>query len=510
MAKKIKNSYIVILLFLILASCDKGFDALNTSPIALTSVTPDYQLNNTIVNSSFGLTQIYGGTSIVKQMSRIFSGAGALGNFNVDVRETSSDYWNTGYQNVRDLVDAMSKVKDDPASTNLYSMLRIWRAYILMIITDSYGDVPYTDAGRGYLNGIVKPSYDAQKTIYTDILNELETASSALDVSKHESATASDILYGSDISKWKRLGYSLLLRAAMRLSKVSPDIAKKYVAVAVSGGLMQSNDDNVIIPHTANFPNSAGAQLNGGQSYYQYLVEDFVDYLKKNVDPRLASIAVRYVGAANIAGQKEANADRSPKDQIGLPMGYDNTTIGPVAAAAGLASFYAYSQLDRTRMGSPSAPTFLITYTQTQLLLAEAVFRGWANGDVNALYSTGVRADMERFASYGSNTAISESDIDTYITINPLKAGEELQQINTQYWVASFLMGPEAWANFRRSGYPNLTPNPLRGDLSPGENFMRRFGYPQSELVVNRENVDKAISRQGPDNISTRVWWDVK
>ena len=117
---------------------------------------------------------------------------------------------------------------------------------------------------------------------------------------------------------------------------------------------------------------------------------------------------------------------------------------------------------------------------------------------------------MERYADYGANTAISNSEIEDYSNAHPLTPGNELEEINTQYWVASYLNGPEAWANFRRSGFPELTPNPLHGDLGSGENFMRRFGYPDSELNVNRKNVDVAVQRQGPDRIDTRIWWDVK
>jgi hypothetical protein len=508
---KMKNIHkfgCVLALILGLCACDKGFDELNTSPIALGSVNPDYQLNQAIINASPGLSQIQGGTSIVKQQARVFTGVGALGNFNTDGRETSSSNWNSGYQNIRNLVDILDKTQEDATKANLYNMTRIWKAFAFMIITDSYGDIPYSQAGLGYSEGVVKPAYDPQESIYKDILNELDNAASSLDNTKPIVNT--DILYKGDITKWKRFGYSLMLRAAMRLSKVDQETAKKYVTIAVSGGVMESNDDNAMLIHTSDFPNAVGSSLNGGQSYYQYLVEDFVNFLKDNNDPRLASIAVRYVGAKGIADQDEAHADRSPTAQIGMPMGYDNTTIGPIAEAAGLASFYAYSQLDRTRMGSPTAPVFFVTYGQTQLLMAEAASRGWTSGSPATYFSNGIKGDMERYAEYGSNTSISEQDINNYISAHPLQSGHELEQINTQYWVAAYLNGPEAWANFRRSGYPNLPPNPLKGDLGPDEDFMRRFGYPESESVVNKDNYQQAVSQQGPDRIDTRIWWDKK
>lgn len=507
--KRIGHYAVAIVLLVVLSSCDAGFDDLNTDETSLTSVDPVLQLNSAIVNSAPDADRVRCESSIVKQQMRIFTGVGACGNFNVDGRQTSSSNWNNGYQQIRDLEDALTVTADEPGRSNLNNMIRILRAYTFMIITDSYGDVPYSEAGKA-LEGTVNPSYDPQESIYTGdngILEELAGASAALDPSQ---SAPDDVLYEGDVTRWQRLGYSLLLRAAMRLSKVEPGLAEEYVGIAVSGGLMQSNDDNAIIYHTGDYTNPVGSTMNGGNSHFQYLVEDFVDYLKENDDPRLASIAVRYPGAEGSGDQNEENADRSPENQIGIPMGYDNSDIGPVAEEAGLSSFFAYSQLDRTRMGSQQAPSFLVTYAQTQLLLAEAAFRDWTQGDPATLYANGIEAHMQQLEEYGADTAVPQNEIDAFVQANPLEQGQELEQINTQYWVASYLIGDEAWANFRRSGFPDLAPNPRQDDLGPEEDFMRRFGYPDSEYSVNESNVEEANGRQGPDQIDTRIWWDVR
>lgn len=507
--KKI-NTYFYswIIAFVLLASCDDGFDEMNINPVALTSVDPAFQLNTTIVESAPGYNNLQYETIIVKQMMNPFSGVGAAGQYNQDNRSVTAGNWTRYYRNaVKGLTVVIDETKDDPARANLYHMARIWRAYVFMVLTDSYGEIPYSEAGLGYLEGIVTPVYDTQEAIYDDLLNELETASAALDASLSEASR--DILYGGDITKWNRLGNALLLRAAMRLSKVNPGKAAEYVGKAVAGGLMQSNDDNAVLYHTDNFPNPVGNQLNGGQSGFFYLAEDFVDYLQQNNDPRLASIAVRYVGALSGVEHTEDIADRTAEVQIGMPLGYDNTTVSEVVAEDNLASLYDYSQLDRTRMGDPQAPTFFATYAQTQLLLAEAVVRNWTQGDAATLYASGIRAHMEQLAAYGAHTAIAESEIATYLQAHPFEEDNALAQINTQYWVASFLNGPEAWANFRRSGYPALTPNPFPGSDLKTEDFIRRLTYPDAELNVNDDHVQQAISRQGPDILDTRVWWDV-
>ena len=106
-----------------------------------------------------------------------------------------------------------------------------------------------------------------------------------------------------------------------------------------------------------------------------------------------------------------------------------------------------------------------------------------------------------------SALTVAAADIQTYLNANPFNAGTALQQINTQYWIASFLNGPEAFANFRRSGFPVLTPNPFPGKTITGT-FIRRLTYPNSEISVNTQNVNAAITRMGADNMDTKVWWD--
>jgi hypothetical protein len=384
-------------------------------------------------------------------------------------------------------------------------MARIWQAMAFMILTDTYGDVPYAQAGKGYTEQIVLPKYDTQQAIYADIIKELTEASAALDASK--TIETADVLYGGDVARWRRLGYSLLLRAGMRLTKVDAALAQSTVQRAVAGGLMSSNADNCVIRHDANYLNAIGQLLNSTEANNFFLAAPFVDYLKRTSDPRLKSIAVRYVGAASGPQQVAARASTDPAVQIGMPFGYDNVSITPEVTRLKLASFYDFSQLDRTRMAKVTAPMFLVTYSQTLLLLAEAVQRGWTTGNVSDLYNTGVRAHMEQLVSHDAASAVAAADIDAYIKANPLVAATALEQINTQYWIASFMNGPEVFANFRRSGFPRLTPNPFQGKGIKGD-FIRRLTYPNSEISVNSVNIKEAIGRQGADDLDTRVWWD--
>jgi hypothetical protein len=114
---------------------------------------------------------------------------------------------------------------------------------------------------------------------------------------------------------------------------------------------------------------------------------------------------------------------------------------------------------------------------------------------------------MAQMADYDANSAVATADVDAYLLANAYDAASPLEQINTQYWIASFLNGPEAFANFRRSGFPKLAPNPFPGKGIKG-NFINRLSYPTSEISVNKANLDASISRQGANDLDTKVWWD--
>ena len=492
---------------LLLASCDQGFDEMNINKTAATAINPTFVLNNATINASFpGSTLVYE-LGIVQQIISPNSGVLAGANYNQDNRDVTQQLWQRYYRSViRNTADVVAQTKNTPARSNLYNMARILQAYGFMIMTDAYGDIPYTDAGKGFTDQIVSPKYDSQQTVYAGIIKELTEATAALDATK--AVETADVLYGGNIALWKKFGNSLILRAGMRLTKVDAAQAQQIVAKAFQAGVMEANTENAVVKHDANYLNGIGQTLNATEANNFYLTAPFVDFLKSTNDPRLGAIAVRYVGAASGPQQVATRANVTPAVQIGMPMGLDNTGAVAAAQKAGLASFYDYSQVDRSRMVKTQAPMFLVTAAQTQLLLAEAAQRGWITGSTaEAFYNKGVRLHMEQMALYDAASTVAAADITKYLTDNPFKAATALEQINTQYWVASFLNGPEAFANFRRSGFPALAPNPFAGKAIKGQ-FIRRLTYPNSEISVNKANVDAAIGRMGADDLDTKVWWD--
>ena len=514
--KKIFNYSLLVFLLVFIASCDKGLEKLNVNRTSPTSLDPASLLNRAIISAAFPTRTVTIDIGVVQQMVTPNGGVLAGANFNVDSRDpVLGTHWGAYYPNViKYTSDAIAKTKDNPARSNLYNMARIMQAYTYMVLTDEYGMIPYTEGGAGFTDQIFFPKYDEQQTIYPKLIQEFTEAAAALNPSG--TIETADVLYSGNIAQWKKFAYSLLLRAGMRLSKVDATKAQSTVQAAFAGGVILTNADNAMMRHDQNFQSPIGGMLNSTEAANFYLAKPFVDQLKNTNDPRLSAIAIRYKGATSGSqtgnGQNPANGSTAAADQIGMPIGFDNTSIVARATTDGLASFYDYSQVDRRRIAKPTAPSFFVTASQTQLLLAEARFKGWITAGTAAQYfSDGISAHMDQMALYDAGSAVSAGARDTYVAANPLGAGTELQQINTQYWISSFLNGPEAFANFRRSGFPTLTPNPYNQPGNPdvpNGTFIRRITYPTSELSVNTQNLNDALAKQGPDKLSTKVWWD--
>ena len=537
--KKIYNFCLLALSFTLITACDSGFDALNTSKTGAITLDPAFVLNSAVINSSPTSSLIYE-EAIVQQWFSSNTGVLEGGNFNKLVVNNTPANWVNYYQNVLKYTnDVITRTKptapNDLTRGNLYHMAKILQANAFLILTDTYGDIPYTDAAGGYTAQVFFPKYETQQAIYPKIIDELTTATAALGSDAAWRVETADALYGGSITQWKRFGYSLLLRAGMRLSKADAAKAQATVAAAFAGGVILANTDNAIVKHDANFVNGIGNTVNGGEAANFYLAEPFVKALRglagnvgntTSLDPRLAAIAIRYAGARSGADQLTANISALPADQYGMPIGstdgtadVSGATLPPgglygTPAAPRTGTRFSYSQVDRNRMVKRTSPMFIVTAAQNNLLLAEAAIRTWVpggNAQADTYLKNGIKAHMDQMVSYDAGSAVSAANRDAYVTaegtLNVSSQAASLAQIGYQYWVASFLNGPEAWANFRRTGAPALAPNPFSGSAVPGA-FISRLTYPPSETLVNTKNVTDAIATLGKDDLSTKVWWN--
>jgi hypothetical protein len=511
--KKINHSIIILSSLAMLVSCDRRFEELNTNPQAVNEVDLGLLHANALRNTPNG--GVESDQTLSQQFYVPFQQSTTLGfNANAFNEGQNNGRWNGAYGGpVKQLTHVVTMAKDLPNRSNLYNEARIWLAYNYMTLVDSYADVPYTEAGRAYLDKLFYPKYDNDETIYASLRTELKEASAALDPTKGTEATT-DFFYQGDISKWKRLGYSLLLRLGMRYSRKDPNLARTIVQEAFTGGVMTSNADNAgIIYSTVN--NNPLAGLANTNSNYFYFAEPFIGYLKSVYDPRLKYLAGKY---ADAGGNHSQVPDTTTANQLGFPIGESNVSITtypgrptPVNAGGG----FNYSQINFQVLGNVLTPVHFVTNAQTQLLLAEAAFRGWLpSGALTAeqYYNAGVKASMDEYDLYPNTLkpkAVPTALQDAYLQQTNVKynATDALKLINTQYWVASFRNGSEAWFNLTRSRFPVLTPNPK--NLLPGDGFVHRFRYLPTEQGVNRTNYDAAKAAIGGDEWTTRVFWDV-
>lgn len=514
--KNISHLKLLLALTICLASCTKGFVEKNTDPYAITSIDPGLLFSGAERNMNIGSWD--GEQTIVQQYINAYNAGATAGfQFNLDIDGYSNDRWGAYTGVIKPLVQIISVVKDKPTSKNLYNMARIWKAFAFMTIVDTYGDVPYSEAGKAYLESITSPKYDKMADIYADLYSELKTATAALSASNEY--VSSDLFFGgpsgtvaTQAAQWKKIGYSLLLRLGMRYSKIDATKAASIAQEAFAGGVMGSNSDNVVVKqYNGTVPNGFSNLQRNISPYFYYLAEPFVNQLKSTFDPRLKYIGASYANPTTIS----TTPDTTRANQYGFPVGYDAVTFLTAPGTRGAkGGGLNYTQLNYNVMISTVAPALFITNAQTQLLLAEAKFRGWITSSTTAqqYYEAGVRAAMDDWNLFPGtfSPAVSTTEKDNFLLGSAVayNSTDALKLINTQYWICSITNGAEGFANWRRSGFPVLLRNTYNNDLVAGGGFVRRMSYPDAEKASNAANYTAAAASMGGDGITQRVFWD--
>jgi hypothetical protein len=505
---------------LLFSACDKGFEEMNVNPNASIEVVPGFLFTRaqlvTVSNNFTGAAYLtIGGSMQHFATYKEVPGAGDK-YFNYSYSTGSwalfgGDPVSAGA--VIDMNQVITAVSKLPADINKLSAARIWKAYLYHRLTDLYGDIPYTDAGKALSDKNYSPKYDTQAAIYADLLKELEESIKAFDASQ-ATFGAADLMYAGDITKWKKFGYSLMLRLGMRLTQVDNAMAKTWVQKAIAGGVMLEDTDLAKIDYvdgsiTANrnfiasglistdYVAAGGDNVEGGK-----FAKTLIDHLKTTKDPRLNVISVVWTKATPTSAYV---ADTATALQSGMPNAAFNSLP---------ANFDTFSEPNPATILKYNAPLLVFTTAETHLLLAEAAVRGWyTTSTAAAEYASAVRSGLKQWALFGSAGVISDAKINAYLAQNPYKTAgttdEQMEQIQTQKWVALLLEDEyEIFSNWRRTGFPKLTPTNYPGNLTGGK-IPTRFVVPDSEELYNQTNFYEARTRQGGTNtLSSVVWWD--
>ncbi len=472
---------------------DNLFRETNTNREAFSSLDPNLLLTTVQASLSGGRLEqwranlIYG-EGFVQHLGGSFS-VSNYGAFFKHNAEYETALWQSSYGNgiIRNLIDIQERTKNNTAFKNINAISKILKVMVFQRLTDSYGDIPYSEAGLGFYEGIYFPKYDNQQEIYDNFFVLLDEAYNQLDDKPNADKITGDNFYNGDISKWKKLANSIRLRCAMRISIVDEAKAIAEIQSALNNGLFESNDDNCFTHHDKTGFNTIGAEKNGNGLSQALkgngvILDHPTEILLRNLvgDPRM-NIWFLSGNSGNIEGVSSNNF------RWDHPGG--STNLGII----------------RPYLYNDDAPYLHISYSETQLLLAEAAQRGFISGDVQNYYQNGIEAGILQWLAFGAD--INQADVKAFVETKTLTPGNEIEEIATQQWLTLFLNGMEAYANHRRTDLPVLDAV-TRTDTDTNGVMPKRFPYPGEESTINEINYEAARLKYPNDWLSP-IWWDV-
>lgn len=407
------------------------------------------------------------------------------------------------YGNITQVVK-MQQEAERMGKKNYKHIGKFFTVYYIVGMTQTFGDIPYSQMMQSITNGnftdssAIRPAYDKQQDIYRNLLDELKKASDSL--STTEVAITGDLVYAGNIQRWKKLINSFSLRVLISLSKKEADatlnIKQRFNEIVSNPDkypLLSSNADNGRLPYYDITGNQYPYFNNNSMKTDYYLDSTFVDILQDLKDPRLFTFGKPMPSSSLPA--KDFNAYDGLRGSGSLAS---NTAKRGAGNASQIHDRYAYQAINE--------PSVLMSYAELQLILAEAVVRGWITGDAETYYKNGIKASLE-FSNY-DNTYTS-GDIDAYLAqpVVALQAGSEIKQIITQKYISMFMnTGWQPFYEQRRTGFPTFDVTGS-GILNSGM-IPKRWMYPSDEFTNNRVNVENAVKSQYPegDNINGVMW----
>lgn len=515
MMKKYIYSYVLSLL--ILMGCTGDFEEMNTDPNNLTEVGAREMpfmfakaQSASALNRSFYQTVQNLGADLYSQYFALTSTSFSTDRY-VLVPDWQRRFWTVVYV---DTAPQLKAIKDNAEPDSGEEALAdiLW-VYAFHRLTDHFGPIPYFQAAEP----IEVIPYDSQDKIYDDFFTRLESSVNTLK-SLPEGTTVFkgyELMYDGDIKKWIAFANTLRLRLALRISKVNPAKAKTEAEAAIISGVLLTNSQNAFLKKAE--PGNDTNGLSQVAAWNEFAMSSTIaSYLKGYEDPRLSIYFQPNVTTGTFASLRNG----LPATQLGKPRNTPsrNSNVG---------TYWATPKSDKTFNPNLTAPYHIMCAAEAYFLRAEGALNGWnMGGTAEELYNKGIQTSMEQWGISASNIAsyiqsdnqpIAPDDDQGSLAVAsiPVKwssnIGEQRQQIGTQKWLAIFPNGMEAWAEFRRSGYPVMYPvyqsdNPLL----PQGSFIKRLPFPLTEEANNKTELEKGKTLLGgPDNVATNLWWDV-
>jgi hypothetical protein len=557
--KLIKTTYklLLVLLVVFFASCNEQLTDLNVNPNGVDPATVNPNLMvPTIISSTaqYYLSESYhGGAAGVMQYVQKSGWGNELNKYDWD----GSRDWTTQYGNLRNAKHLFDRSAEEGMEFQQGVALVI-RAFNFGYIADSWGDAPYTaalNAQEGAQEDLF-PVFDSQETIYKGIIEELKQANTMLSKSLGEYSGINqnaDLIYSGSPAKWRKMANSLMLRYYMRLSEKLPDYAKAGIEDIVANPnqypIFTSVDDDAAMSFIGSSNDDswpANTTYDASESNFDriQLCAGFRDVLVEYNDPRIdvwfnkteVPIKVSEAHAEDdvvVDGVRYLRPDYMAANN--LVVYNKNTWVDDIEAGKTLVDTMEYAGLPIASttgdgsgwnlnpnkiQGGPNVHNSalddkykeaegeylkarLISYAEVCFILAEAAQKGWSVGGQQDWYEKAVKAS---FDTWGVG-----DDYDAYISEPGVAYDGSLEQIMEQKWIANWTVAHEAWCDWRRTGFPNLT----IGTKGVRDAMPIRFQYGSAEIARNADNYSTAVENlqetpftatDGKDSAWSKFW----